>query len=475
MERFGIRVDLLNRLQKTSQIKATKEGLLSGEVDVVIGTHKLLGKDIKYKDLGLLIIDEEQRFGVTQKEKIKEIKLNVDAITLSATPIPRTLQMSMMGIKTLSMLETPPKNRYPVQTYVLERNELIIKDAIEREMTRHGQVFYMYNFKDTIYDVAHHLQALVPDCRICVGHGGMDKEELEGIITDFIDKKYDMLVCTTIIETGIDIPDANTLIVHDANRLGLSQLYQLRGRVGRSDKIAYAYLMYEPNYILTEQALKRLDTIKEFNELGSGFKIAMRDLSIRGAGDILGDEQSGFIETVGLETYLHLLDEELHRAKNPYEAPKEKKDPSLTKAYANRFISSDYINNEDVKIEIHKRIAKIERLNELHDLQTELLDRFGKYDSELDIYMHEMLLNKLCDKLEIKKILDTKSQMILFMSQAMSSKMDGNKMFELANKLSENIVLNYYNRQIEITINKIGDSKNYLIILSTFLDMILDK
>lgn len=475
MERFGIRVDLLNRLQKISQIKATKEGLLSGEVDVVIGTHKLLGKDIKYKDLGLLIIDEEQRFGVTQKEKIKEIKLNVDAITLSATPIPRTLQMSMMGIKTLSMLETPPKNRYPVQTYVLERNELIIKDAIEREMTRHGQVFYMYNFKDTIYDVAHHLQALVPDCRICVGHGGMDKEELEGIITDFIDKKYDMLVCTTIIETGIDIPDANTLIVHDANRLGLSQLYQLRGRVGRSDKIAYAYLMYEPNYILTEQALKRLDTIKEFNELGSGFKIAMRDLSIRGAGDILGDEQSGFIETVGLETYLHLLDEELHRAKNPYEAPKEKKDPSLTKAYANRFISSDYINNEDVKIEIHKRIAKIERLNELYDLQTELLDRFGKYDSELDIYMHEMLLNKLCDKLEIKKILDTKSQMILFMSQAMSSKMDGNKMFELANKLSENIVLNYYNRQIEITINKIGDSKNYLITLSTFLDMILDK
>lgn len=474
MERFGVRVDLLNRLQKPSQIKSTKEGLLSGEVDVVIGTHKLLGKDIKYKDLGLLIIDEEQRFGVTQKEKIKEIKLNVDAITLSATPIPRTLQMSMMGIKTLSMLETPPKNRYPVQTYVLERNELIIKDAIEREMTRHGQIFYMYNFKDTIYDVAHHLQALVPDCRICVGHGGMDKEELEGIITDFIDKKYDMLVCTTIIETGIDIPDANTLIVHDANRLGLSQLYQLRGRVGRSDKIAYSYLMYEPNYILSDQALKRLDTIKEFNELGSGFKIAMRDLSIRGAGDILGDEQSGFIETVGLETYLHILDEELHKVKNPYELPAKPKDPSLTKAYANRFISSDYINNEDVKIEIHKRIAKIKRLSDLYDLQSELLDRFGKYDKELDVYMHEMLLNKLCDTLEIKKILDTKSQMILFMSQSMSAKMDGNKMFELATSMSKNLVLNYYNKQIEITINKIGDSKDYLITLSSFLDKLLD-
>lgn len=474
MERFGVRVDLLNRLQKASQIKSTKEGLLSGEVDVVIGTHKLLGKDIKYKDLGLLIIDEEQRFGVTQKEKIKEIKLNVDAITLSATPIPRTLQMSMMGIKTLSMLETPPKNRYPVQTYVLERNELIIKDAIEREMTRHGQIFYMYNLKDTIYDVAHHLQALVPDCRICVGHGGMDKEELEGIITDFIDKKYDMLVCTTIIETGIDIPDANTLIVHDANRLGLSQLYQLRGRVGRSDKIAYSYLMYEPNYILSDQALKRLDTIKEFNELGSGFKIAMRDLSIRGAGDILGDEQSGFIETVGLETYLHILDEELHKVKNPYELPAKPKDPSLTKAYANRFISSDYINNEDVKIEIHKRIAKIKRLSDLYDLQSELLDRFGKYDKELDVYMHEMLLNKLCDTLEIKKILDTKSQMILFMSQSMSAKMDGNKMFELATSMSKNLVLNYYNKQIEITINKIGDSKDYLITLSSFLDKLLD-
>ena len=474
MERFGVRVDLLNRLQKPSQIKSTKEGLLSGEVDVVIGTHKLLGKDIKYKDLGLLIIDEEQRFGVTQKEKIKEIKLNVDAITLSATPIPRTLQMSMMGIKTLSMLETPPKNRYPVQTYVLERNELIIKDAIEREMTRHGQIFYMYNFKDTIYDVAHHLQALVPDCRICVGHGGMDKEELEGIITNFIDKKYDMLVCTTIIETGIDIPDANTLIVHDANRLGLSQLYQLRGRVGRSDKIAYSYLMYEPNYILSDQALKRLDTIKEFNELGSGFKIAMRDLSIRGAGDILGDEQSGFIETVGLETYLHILDEELHKVKNPYELPAKPKDPSLTKAYANRFISSDYINNEDVKIEIHKRIAKIKRLSDLYDLQSELLDRFGKYDKELDVYMHEMLLNKLCDTLEIKKILDTKSQMILFMSQSMSAKMDGNKMFELATSMSKNLVLNYYNKQIEIIINKIGDSKDYLITLSSFLDKLLD-
>lgn len=475
MEQFGIRVDLMNRLQSTKSIKETKQGLLTGEVDVVIGTHKILGKDIVYKDLGLLIIDEEQRFGVTQKEKIKSLKLNVDAITLSATPIPRTLQMSMMGIKTLSMLETPPKNRHPVQTYVLERNDSIIKDSIEREMTRHGQIFYMYNFKDTIYDVASHLQNLVPECRICVGHGGMSKDELETIISDFIDKKYDMLVCTTIIETGIDIPDANTLIIHDANRLGLSQLYQIRGRVGRSDKIAYAYLMYGPDLILNDNALKRLDTIKEFNELGSGFKIAMRDLAIRGAGDILGSEQSGFIDTVGLETYLHILDEELQKAKNPLEIePKKvKKDSSLMKAYANRHISNDYINNEDVKIEIHKRIAKLNRLSDIDLLKEELIDRFGKFSDEMNIYMYEMLLNKLCDKLQIKKILDTNSQMVLFMSEEMSDKMDGNKIFEISNEFNKRIILNYYERQIQFSVTKLQNSKDYLIILSTFLDKLL--
>lgn len=473
MEKFGVRVDLFNRMQKTKALNATKEGLKSGEVDVVIGTHKLLGSDIKFNNLGLLIIDEEQRFGVAQKEKIKSLKVNVDAITLSATPIPRTLQMSMMGIKTLSMLETPPKNRYPIQTYVLERNDSIIRDAITRELSRHGQVFYMYNFTDTIYEVASHIQALVPDARICVGHGKMDKNELEDVITNFIDRKYDVLVCTTIIETGIDIPDANTLIIHDSNRLGLSQLYQLRGRVGRSDKIAYAYLMYEPHYILTETALKRLDTIKEFNELGSGFKIAMSDLAIRGAGDILGDEQSGFIESVGLETYLHILDEELKRISNPLPPiPPKEKDVSLNKAYADRLIPSKYINNDDVKIEIHKRISKLNRLSDIKELSEELRDRFGDYDEQINTYMYEMLLNKLTDKLEISKIVDNKTQMILFMSQNMSDQMDGNKMFALANSISKNINLHYYNKQIEIVVNKMKDS-NYIMILSTFLDKLI--
>lgn len=473
MERFGIRVDLFNRMQKTKALNATREGLKSGEVDVVIGTHKLLGADIKFNNLGLLIIDEEQRFGVAQKEKIKSLKVNVDAITLSATPIPRTLQMSMMGIKTLSMLETPPKNRYPIQTYVLERNDSIIRDAITRELSRHGQVFYMYNFTETIYEVASHIQALVPEARICVGHGKMDKNELEDIIANFIDRKYDVLVCTTIIETGIDIPDANTLIIHDANRLGLSQLYQLRGRVGRSDKIAYAYLMYEPHYVLTETALKRLDTIKEFNELGSGFKIAMSDLAIRGAGDILGDEQSGFIESVGLETYLHILDEELKRITNPLppEPPREK-DASLNKAYADRLIPSKYIDNDDVKIEIHKRISKLNRISDIKELSAELRDRFGDYDEQINTYMYEMLLNKLTDKLEITKIVDNKMQMILFMSEHMSNQMDGNKMFALANSVSKNINLHYYNKQIEIIINKMKNS-NHIVILSTFLDKLI--
>ncbi len=473
MEKFGIRVDLFNRMQKTSALNSTKAGLKSGEVDVVIGTHKLLGSDIKFNNLGLLIIDEEQRFGVAQKEKIKSLKVNVDAITLSATPIPRTLQMSMMGIKTLSMLETPPKNRYPIQTYVLERNDSIIRDAITRELARHGQVFYMYNFTETIYDVASHIQALVPDARICVGHGKMDKSELEDVITNFIDRKYDVLVCTTIIETGIDIPDANTLIIHDSNRLGLSQLYQLRGRVGRSDKIAYAYLMYEPHYILTETALKRLDTIKEFNELGSGFKIAMSDLAIRGAGDILGDEQSGFIETVGLETYLHILDEEIKKISNPLPPePKKEKDASLNKAYADRLIPSKYIDNDDVKIEIHKRINKINRLSDIKDLSLELKDRFGDYDEQINTYMYEILLNRLNEQLEIAKIVDNKTQMILFMSEHMSNQMDGNKMFMLANNISKNINLHYYNKQIEIVINKVKGT-NHIMILSTFLDKLI--
>lgn len=472
MDQFGVRVDLVNRLQSAKKVRETMEGLKKGVVDVVIGTHKLLNKDIVYKDLGLLIIDEEQRFGVLQKEKIKELKVNVDTITLSATPIPRTLQMSMVGIKSLSMLETPPKNRYPIQTYVLERNKSVVRDAIMREIARGGQVFYMYNKTQSIDLVASEIQSLCPDARICVGHGKMDKAELERVITDFIDQKYDVLICTTIIETGIDMPNANTLIVHDADLLGLSQLYQLRGRVGRSDKIAYAYLMYGGSLFYKQNAAKRLEIIKEFNELGSGFKIAMKDLAIRGAGDILGESQSGFIETVGLETYLHILEEELKSINEPYVLEeKVEVDPSLNKIYASRTIPNTYIENEDIKIEIHKKIDKIKSMKDLNSLSEELKDRFGLYDTSVKIYMHEKLMTYLCKKLGIVKILDTKGQMILFMSKEQTQKADGVKLFTLVNETSKAINLHYYNKQIEFIVDKTVLKENeHIIVLANFLD-----
>jgi transcription-repair coupling factor (superfamily II helicase) len=476
MESFGVEVALLNRFIKPSNVKKIKEDLLTGKIDMIVGTHKILAHDIKFKDLGLLIIDEEQRFGVLHKERIKEMKVNVDTITLSATPIPRTLQMSLAGIKQLSMIETPPKNRYPVQTYVLERNDAIIRDAIMRELSRGGQVFYLYNFTEDIENVAAHIKTLVPDARICIGYGKMDKDELEEVIEDFIDKKYDVIVCTTIIETGIDIPDTNTLIVHDANRLGLSQLYQLRGRVGRSNKIAYAYMMYEPRLILTDEARKRLETIKEFNELGSGFKIAMRDLAIRGAGDLLGSEQSGFIDSVGIEMYLHILDEEMGKIKKEESLGKVTYDPSLQTPRTNRHISDNYISNEDIKIEIHKKIDKLKTLSDLKNLTEELHDRFGDFSKEIDLYMYEKVFNELCKKLDIDHISDTQSQIILFMSKPMSNSMDGNLMFRLQNEISKELSLNYYNHMIQIIMDKRHyKDASYLYILVSYMDRLLKE
>jgi len=405
MEKYGAKVCQLSRFVSKKEQTEAIEGLKSGIVDCVIGTHRLLSSDISFKDLGLLIVDEEQRFGVTHKEKIKELKVNIDCITLSATPIPRTLQMSIMGLKDLSVIETPPKNRYPIQTYVIERNDKIIASAIEREVSRGGQVFYLYNYVEDIDVIKNHLQNLCPFAKIGVAHGKMNKDKLEEIICDFIDGKYDILLCTTIVEIGIDMPNTNTLIIHDSDRLGLSQMYQIRGRVGRSNKIAYAYMMYEPRKILTKEAEKRLETIKEFNELGSGYKIAMRDLSIRGSGDILGDSQSGFIETVGLDTYLKILDEEIHVLnKNSLEEKEKENKNTLQTILVNRTISTDYISNDDTRIEIHKKIDKLESINEMNDLLQELEDRFGKPDLELVIYMKEKIMKSIARKLNINKI-----------------------------------------------------------------------
>ncbi len=405
MEDYGVKVAMLSRFVSKKDQNKIIDDLKSGYIDVVVGTHRLLSNEITYKDLGLLIIDEEQRFGVTHKEKIKELKVNIDCITLSATPIPRTLQMSMMGIKDLSMIETPPKNRYPIQTYVIERNDRIITDAIERELARGGQVFYLYNKVEDIEDVAAHIKSLVPEARICIGHGKLTKDKLEDIISGYIDKEYDVLICTTIIETGIDMPDTNTLIIHDADRLGLSQMYQIRGRVGRSSKIAYAYLMYEPRKMLTPEAEKRLATIKEFNELGSGLKIAMRDLSIRGSGDILGEEQSGFIDTIGIDMYLKILDEEIKKIKeNDGEIKEEVKPLRQYAAIVNRTIPKEYINNDDIRIKIHKKIDLIKNEEDMNSLIDELNDRFGYPGDDLLIYMKEKLMKAYADRLGIESI-----------------------------------------------------------------------
>ena len=449
MEKYGVRVELLNRFVSGKQKTKILKDLTFGTVDIIIGTHRLLSDDVVFKDLGLLITDEEHRFGVMHKEKIKQMKVNVDSIMLTATPIPRTLQMSLVGIKDLSMIETPPKNRYPVQTYVTPRYDSLIKDAIERELLRGGQVFYLYNYTEDIMDMMTHISNLVPEAKVCYAHGKMNKNDLEDIISSFIDHKYDVLVSTTIIETGIDIPEANTLIIHDADRLGLSQLYQIRGRIGRSDRIAYAYLMYEPHKILSTDAEKRLETIKEFTELGSGFKIAMRDLSIRGAGDLLGQEQSGFINSVGLDLYMQILDETLKNM-GAKEQVKKHRTVMGSNILSNRYIPDNYEISENLKIEIHNKIATIESHEELENLKQELTDRFGVVTDELSQYMYEKLFYSLCNRAKVEKV-DIKPKLVtLVLSEEKTKSVSGEHVYKTAYSLSNNFLLSFHDYKIHI-------------------------
>ena len=473
MEKYGVRVELLNRFVSTKDKNKILKDLAFGTVDILIGTHRVLSDDVKFKDLGLLITDEEHRFGVMHKEKIKELKINVDSLMLTATPIPRTLQMSLIGIKELSMIETPPKNRYPIQTYVTPRHDAIISEAIERELLRGGQVFYLYNYTEDIEDVMVKISKMVPEARVCYAHGKMDKHKLESIITDFIDQKYDVLVSTTIIETGIDIPNANTLIIHDADKLGLSQLYQVRGRIGRSDKIAYAYLMYEPRKVLTTEAEKRLETIKEFTELGSGFKIAMRDLSIRGAGDLLGPEQSGFINSVGIDMYMQILEETLTELKG--EKGKQSQKTTLgSKVISNRYIPENYELSEDVKIELHNKIAGIESKEDLENLKQEFIDRFGPINEDLLVYMYEKLFYSLCNKASVEK-LDIKPKLVvLTLSKEKSQSVDGEYVYRTAYSLSNNFLLSYHDYQITITLKTASnDKKAWLLLICEYLSKIV--
>lgn len=469
---FGIRVELLSRFVSPKAQKEVLKDLANGKVDIVVGTHRLLSNDINFKDLGLLVIDEEQRFGVVHKEKIKELKINVDTLSLSATPIPRTLQMALTGIKDLSMIETPPLNRYPVQTHIIERHPSIIKEAINKEVARGGQVFYLYNKVVDMELVVLKLKELVPDVKIAYAHGKMSKDKIERIIRDFIMHKYDVLVSTTIIETGIDIPNTNTLLVHNADYLGLSQLYQIRGRVGRSDRIAYAYLMYDKNKKLTADAEIRLKTIKDFQELGSGFKIAMRDLSIRGAGDLLGEEQSGFIESVGLEMYLKLLEEVIDEQKGK-DTPQEKVKDDI-EILSKRQIPKDYISNDEVRLEIHKRIASINNLNEIENLIIELTDRFGHVDVELKEYVHEKLFYKLATKIGVEKIDKTSTDITLIINKQDSQKLDGVKLFTTISDTGYQIYLKYLNKNIHITLVFDGTKENYLYQINNYLSLVLE-
>jgi transcription-repair coupling factor (superfamily II helicase) len=392
---------MLSRFRSAEQQKKTLKDITAGNVDIVVGTHKLLQKNIKFKDLGLLIVDEEQRFGVSHKEKIKALKKNIDVLTLTATPIPRTLHMSLIGVRDMSVIETPPEERHPVQTYVMEYNEGIMRDSIVREISRGGQVFFVYNRVETIKDMAIALSKLVPEAKISIAHGQMNEKELESVIVDFISGKGDILLCTTIIETGIDIPNVNTLVVYDADRMGLSQLYQLRGRVGRSSRLAYAYLTYRKDKVLTEVAEKRLKAIKEFTEFGSGFKIAMRDLEIRGAGNLLGSQQHGHMATVGYDLYCKLLEESVREIKG--EEREEYIETSI-EIPINAYIPDDYIEDEVLKIEIYKKIASIENLEDKMDIEEEIIDRFGDIPRPLENLLNVAYVKAVSKVLKIVSI-----------------------------------------------------------------------
>lgn len=469
---FPVRIELLNRFVDKSRQKKIIDDLEKGLVDIVFGTHRLLSNDVKYKDLGLLVVDEEQRFGVTHKEKIKQYKSTVDVLTLSATPIPRTLQMSMSGVRSLSLIETAPQERYPIQTYVLEENNLVIKDAIYKELSRNGQTFILYNNVNNIETKVNEFRSLVPEAKIDYAHGQMNKVTLENKMNNFINNKFNVLVCTTIIETGIDIPNVNTLIILDADRFGLSQLYQIRGRIGRSNKIGYAYLMYGKNKFLTDTAIKRLDVIREFTELGSGFKIAMRDLSIRGAGDILGREQSGFIDSIGIELYLKMLNEAVRKSKGEkiIEEDTKKNDKPLIEVSTH--ISDSYISDVELKILIHKKINEVKDETTLNDIRDELSDRFGKISEEMEIYMYEEWFEKIAKSLGINKVVTMKNNIDIELPCELSSKIDGERLFNDAYSISKMFRFLYKDSSIHIILDTIKLEKHFLIYLIELLEKI---
>ena len=468
---WPVTIKLLNRHTSTKETKEIVEDFKNGKIDILFGTHRILSEDVKPKDLGLLVVDEEQRFGVTHKEKIKELKTDVNVLTLSATPIPRTLKMALSGLRNLSIIDTPPINRYPVQTYVIAEDDLLIKDAIYKELSRGGQVFILYNRVESILKYVDYISKLAPDAKIAYAHGKMDKYQLDKIMEDFIYNKYDILVCTTIIESGIDIPNVNTLIIHDADNFGLSQLYQIRGRVGRSDRIAYAYLMYEKNKLLNEIAIKRLNTIKEFTELGSGYKIAMRDLSIRGAGDIFGASQAGFVDSVGINLYMKMIEDELKRQQGQVVLEEDLSNKSLINVETH--INDDYVSDEDVKIEIHQKINEIDSYEKLLEIKKELEDRFGKITEEMQIYMYEEWFEKIAQKYNITQVVQTDRLVEITIPEELSNNIKGDKLLIEAMSLTKYFNIKYNNKKITITLYTKQLEKHFIYYIVTLLEHIL--
>ena len=401
-EKFPVKVEMLSRFRTQAQQRKIIEDLRKGSIDLIIGTHRLLSKDVEYNDLGLLVVDEEHRFGVRHKEVIKKIKKNVDVLTLSATPIPRTLNMSLSGIKDMSLIETPPEERYPVQTYVMEQDEMMIRDVIRRELDRDGQVFIIYNRVNGIRQLAHKIETMVPDAQIAIGHGRMNEVALENVMLGFVNHDTNILISTTIVESGIDIPNANTMIIMDADRYGLAQLYQLRGRVGRSNRIAYAYLMYRKNKVINEVARKRLRAIREFTEFGSGFRVAMRDLEIRGAGNFLGSRQSGQMINVGYELYCKMIDEQVRKLKGEY--VKEETEEISVELSVPANIPDRYIENDELKLSIYKKIAGVDSEESQSEMIDEMIDRFGDMPRETMNLIYVSRIRSLCEEVSVLRI-----------------------------------------------------------------------
>ncbi len=469
---FPVEIALLNRFTTKKEAERIIDGLKKGTIDIVFGTHRLLSDDVGYKNLGLLVVDEEQRFGVSHKEKIKKYKNDVNVLTLSATPIPRTLKMAMSGLRDLSIIDTAPVNRYPVQTYVIKEQDMVVKDAIYKELGRNGQIFVLYNRIDSIESKKDELEHLVPEARIVIAHGRMNKSQMEDVMQDFIDHKYDILLCTTIIETGIDISNANTLIIYDADRFGLSQLYQIRGRVGRSSKIAYAYLMYSKDKMLNEIAVKRLEAIKEFTELGSGYRIAMRDLSLRGAGDILGSDQAGFVDAVGLDLYMKMVDDEVKRL-NGEEPIEDKSNNSLIDV--DTHISDSYVSDESLKIEIHQKINEIDSFDKLIEIQKELEDRFGKINEQIKIYMYEEWFEKLALSLHIERVVQNNKIVELEIPANLTKKLKFDKLFMQIYNICPKIQFRSMLNNVYITLPIGNLPKHFVYYLVDILNLIKDE